>query len=223
VKKGLKSALRQLYLESRLAWASRGSQAAFRKLERRSGLKVHLGCGPDVRPGWLNIDLRARNCASPASQVLFINHDLRQGLPLRNGSCALIYSSHFLEHLDEATGENLLRDCFNALQSGGILRTVLPDMCKIFQAYLSGNRSFFQLLDDHRLVREGLGGRALVDYVNYAVYQYGEHKTMYNFDKLSRVLSTIGFDSVIQSAFSEKIDISLDLRRAYSLYVEARK
>ena len=68
-------------------------------------LKVHLGCGDDIRSGWLNVDMSASpaarhlaaNAGAPTALVL---HDLRYGLHLPACSCAMIYSSHLLEHLE---------------------------------------------------------------------------------------------------------------------------
>ena len=220
---GLKSAFRQLYLELRVAWATRNSSAAFQKIEGQSELKVHLGCGPDVRRGWINVDASLWGRKNETPEAIYVNHDLRRGLPLPQGSCALIYSSHFFEHLDETTGASLMRDCFRALRPGGILRTVLPDMSRIFQAYLNGDDSFFQLMDDHHLIGDRIGGRVIADYINYAVYQFGEHKSIYDYEKLTRLLSEIGFSSVTKSAFIEELDVPTDLRRAYSSYTEARK
>jgi len=223
VNPGLRIALRQLYSELRLAWATRNSSAAFQKFEGQSELKVHLGCGPDVRRGWVNVDASLRDRENETPEAIYVNHDLRRGLPLPENSCALIYSSHLFEHLEEAVGTALMRDCFRALRPNGIFRIVIPDMPRAFQAYLNNDAAFFGLIDDHHLVGERAGGRVILDYINYAVYQFGEHKCVYDFEKLERVLSSIGFACVTKSAFLGELDVATDLRRAYSLYAEAKK
>jgi predicted SAM-dependent methyltransferase len=223
VSPGLTSALKQLYREIRVAWAVRSAHANLQKLRDRSELKVQLGCGFDLRPGWINIDICVRDTTSIEPTAIYINHDLRRGLPLAPNCCALIYSSHLFEHLDEETGTSLMRDCFRALRPGGVFRIVLPDMAKIFKAYLEKDARFFHLLEDYRLIGEPTGERSMADYVNYAVYQFGEHKCIYDYEKLDRILSSIGFTSVALSTFTEEFDAANDLRRAYSFYAEAKK
>jgi predicted SAM-dependent methyltransferase len=224
VNPGLKGAFRQLYLELRVAWATRNASAAFQKFEGQSELKVHLGCGPDVRQGWINIDASLSGRHNEPPNAIYVNHDLRRGLPLPEQSCAFIYSSHLFEHLHEAEGVALMRDCFRALQVGGTFRIVLPDMPRLFQAYIKGDTDFFRLLEEHQLIGEcPRSGRAMVDYVNYAVYQFGEHKCLYDFEKLNRTLTKIGFASVTQSNFSAGVDVPSDLRRTYSFYADATK
>jgi len=224
VNRGLKKALGQVRLELRIAWTERHARAAFQKLQERAELKVHLGCGSDLRAGWVNIDLNFSDRKKGRTDALYINHDLRRGLPLAEQSCAFIYSSHLFEHLDEAEGMALMRDCFKALQVGGTFRIVLPDMPRLFQAYLNDDIDFFRLLDVHQLIGGYPGSaRSMVDYVNYAVYQFGEHKCLYDFEKLNRTLTEIGFASVMQSNFSAGVDVPSDLRRTYSFYTEATK
>src|ERR1700737_1488969 len=52
--------------------------------------RLHIGCGQEAIPGWINIDNRE---LPGVDRVL----DVRQGLPFQNVSA--IYAEHFLEHL----------------------------------------------------------------------------------------------------------------------------
>jgi len=225
---GVKRAARELWTEMRLARASRHSARAFGALNGRSGLKVHLGCGVDVRTGWVNVDL----FLGPAPTIdpvkrphtVLIIHDLRAGLPLAEGSCDLIYSSHFFEHLSFPQGLRLMQDCYRALRRDGTFRIVLPDFGKCFDAYLRKDADFFALLDEHRLLNAFEPKyRTLVDYINYVVYQYGEHLAIYDEEKVSHILRTIGYRAVVRSEHQSGMDPESDLRRRYSFYVEATK
>jgi predicted SAM-dependent methyltransferase len=222
----LAQAAQQVWKEFEMACISRRSAARFQQLRHFRDLKVHLGCGADIRLGWINIDLslhnvKERDCVGDA---IFINHDLRRGLPLEKGSCELIYSSHFFEHLDWRDGERLMRDCFSALKVGGLFRIVLPDMPSLFQAYLSRDADVFSLLDKEKLMDwVEPATRTFIDYLNYCIYQHGEHKCIYDSEKLQVLLRHIGFSRVEVSSFSESTDLGTELRRAYSFYTNAWK
>lgn len=90
---------------------------------------VNLGCGRRYHPSWINIDV------VPAGDEV-IAHDLRQGIPLEDNSCDVIYHSHVLEHLRRAEAFEFLRDCCRVLKPGGILRVAIPDLERICRAYL---------------------------------------------------------------------------------------
>lgn len=154
--------------------------------------------------------------------AIFVNHDLTSGLPLPEGSCQYIYSSHFFEHLEYQQGLSLMRDCYQALQKDGTFRIVLPEFGADFEAYLNNDTKYFELLDSAVAPAVESAHRSIVDYLNYCVYQFGEHKYIYDREKLERVLLDIGFNSAIPSSCEEGIDIDADLRRHYSFYVEAK-
>lgn len=207
--------------ELAIAARSRAARRRFRVLRGRRDLKVHLGCGDDVRPGWVNIDVGA---GAATEGAVVVRHDLRRGLPLEGESCVLIYSSHLFEHLGYRAGARLMRDCHRSLRPGGVLRFALPDFKGMFEAYLNRDAGYLELVD----IRETLpyvepGTETLVDHVNYGVYQFGEHKTIYDQEKLTLLLRHIGFRSVSESSFRSDIDPDTPLRRRYSFYVDATK
>lgn len=189
-------------------------------------VKVHLGSGDDIRSGWLNVDMsagrtaRERARAAGAGTALVL-HDLRRGLDLPARSCSHIYSSHLLEHLEFPQAVRLLRDCHRALAPGGVFRAALPDFRRIATAYVENDASFFDLID----IREAFphnspGMHALIDYVNYAAYQSGEHRMLYDADKLNRTLLAAGFTNVRECGYDEALDPDSHVRRRYSFYVE---
>jgi predicted SAM-dependent methyltransferase len=221
-------AVRNLWAEMRISIVTRRSVSELKGLRQKKGLKIQLGCGQDVRSGWVNIDLDLHHSltrkATALPDAVFINHDLRTGLPLDNNSCDYIYSSHFLEHLEYKQGFNLLRECHRALTDGGVFRIALPDYRGIFRAYLQGDHSYFKLIDDENVLEQvGAKTRTLCDFVNFCVYQYGEHKCIYDEDHLTALLKEVGYSAVEVSSFQEGIDPATSIRQHHSFYVEARK
>ena len=89
--------------------------------------------------GWLNFD------SSPTlvfQRIPFVTRALggvkfdsavrrgnvARGLPLRDGSCRLIYSSHVLEHLSLHDLRKSLRETHRLLEPAGVFRLVVPDL-----------------------------------------------------------------------------------------------
>ncbi len=224
----------ELEREVAIARLSEAAEPIFAELREERSLKVNLGCGPDVREGWVNVDLLL-NGEPTTLDGRFVNFDLRRGLPLADGSCALIYSSHFFEHLEYRDGVALMRDCHRCLEPGGTFRAALPDLREDFAAYVRrdnrANEEFDALVgpefgDDFELIRglePELRGHAMVDYLNYSIYQYGEHRVVYDEEKLRLALEHIGFRSVAEAPFQEGIDLDDALRRRYSFYIEATR
>lgn len=226
--RAVKRATRDLGYEIFTQLGSGKSAQQFAELRGRKGMKLHLGCGYDVREGWVNVDsfTSLPKLPSENSNTYIIKYDLRQRLPLEDESFELIYSSHFWEHLSFEDGYDLLKDCYRWLQKGGTFRIVLPDFERVFDAYLTQNRAYFDVLSNAEIMpgRDGLtDGTDLVDFVNYAVYQEGQHKFIYDAAKLTRILKLIGYSEVRVTEFNSEIDISAPLRTAYSFYLEAVK
>jgi predicted SAM-dependent methyltransferase len=224
----IKQAIKCLEDEIRIDELSHAAVVQFQKLEGKKDLKIHLGCGDDIKPGWVNLDLRMSGSFPQIHNLLpdtlLINYDLRLGLPLEDNSCNLIYSSHFFEHLEYEDALRLLRDCCRVLQPGGVFRACLPNFKGLFEAYLRGDNAYLDLIDVLDVYPEiEPGTEMLVDHVNYGVYDHGTHRWVMDSDKVNLLLSRMGYRSVVESSFQEGIDLNIEVRRRYSFYVEAIK
>ncbi|MGQ0560530.1 MAG: class I SAM-dependent methyltransferase [Gemmatimonadota bacterium] len=196
-------------------WAWRVSRAGRARLQRmRPGsLRVHLGCGADIRDGWLNIDLQRG-----VARENYVNYDLRCGLPLPAASCSYIYSSHFIEHLSVPAATRLFADCHRVLQQGGVLRFALPDFRRAAQAYAAGDAAYFEPLGAY------CGPcNTITEYMDYVVHQHGEHRSLHAVDSLRDRLARLGFAGIREVDFDVTVDPADAMRKRYSLYVSARK
>jgi predicted SAM-dependent methyltransferase len=207
-------------------------------LPDRAAVKLNLGCGLAVAPGWVNIDgsPNALIASLPASihrlayrltganryyseaeycSLLgdheFVHHDLAYGIPFNDDSADFVFSSHFLEHLFRREGERLLRECHRVLKPGGILRIAVPDLEYALALYARGEKD-----------------KMLINYffVEDMESHYARHKYMYDFDMLTAVLESVGFRDIVRRAYREGLtpDLEvLDNRPEETLFVEARK
>ena len=187
----------------------------FRQFQGQKDLKLNVGCGPNAKPGWVNIDL---------NQEAEFPYDIRRGLPIADESCSIVYSEHFFEHLSYEHASLFVRESYRVLQPGGLFRVVFPDFQAIFRAYLNHDADYFKPLKGWSLVA-GLDSRdaTLIDYVNYAVYQFGEHLCLWDEDKLRQCLRQAGFVNITRSQFQPDLDSQIFYRRHFSFYFQAWK
>jgi SAM-dependent methyltransferase len=91
--------------------------AVVRQQSASPGRRLNLGCGTDIRAGWINLD----RAALPGVDVV---HDLQQGpLPFGDGELDLVCAKDVLEHLDYIP---LLRELHRILRPGGTLEIQVP-------------------------------------------------------------------------------------------------
>jgi predicted SAM-dependent methyltransferase len=110
-----------------------------------NGLKVNLGCGSRTHPDWINIDYSrihklktlwpVRYCFRPSLPRGYINHDLRNGIPLASEAASVAFASHMLEHFDRPVALLFLRDVYRILERGAIFRIVVPDLEAAARSY----------------------------------------------------------------------------------------
>ena len=93
-------------------------------------MKLHLGCGANYIPGWLNIDLDSPTADRHA--------DLRRPLPFSDDTVDLIFNEHFVEHITRDEGAAFFKECRRVLQHGGVLRVSTPDLRWLVGQYISG-------------------------------------------------------------------------------------
>jgi predicted SAM-dependent methyltransferase len=93
------------------------------------GCYLHLGCGPLILDGWVNIDKYHEH-----QQV--VQSDISK-LVYENNSIDAIYSSHALEHLPYRKARAALIDWGRVLKPGGVLYLAIPDLEEIMRLMLN--------------------------------------------------------------------------------------
>lgn len=187
--------------------------------------RVHLGCGPDVRPGWLNIDYQPGAPVGYNASTSFLNYDLRQGLPgLEDRSVEIFFSSHFFEHLRHEEATNLMRQCRLALRDDGMARFQMPDFRGTFRAYVDNDQAFFDTaVSTHGILNHMPDyARNYADLVSRSVYEFYTHKYVWDPENLTKALLAAGFSDVQPDEYRQELDHPSALRRDYSYYLVAR-
>lgn len=145
----------------------------------RDAERLHIGSGPNVFPGWVNID----NVRYPGVRLL----DVTAGLPFRN--VRYIYAEHFIEHLHYNDARYFLRECRRVLRDDGVVRLSTPNLDWVWASHYRR-----VLTPDEEI----LGAFA----VNRAFRGWG-HQFLYNQGVLAATLHEAGFASVVRCAYGE--------------------
>lgn len=93
---------------------------------------LNIACGDHfiLDNKWRNIDF-----APKRREIKHVN--VLRGLPYKENTFEIVYSSHFVEHIPREEIFNFLVECRRVLKPGGLIRLVLPDFEKIAREYIS--------------------------------------------------------------------------------------
>jgi predicted SAM-dependent methyltransferase len=190
----------------------RKAAAHFRNsISRHIPIWLDIGSGAQSgKNGWTTVDI-CRGCD--------LRWDLRNPLPFPDWSVARIYTSHFLEHLDDVWLADMLAECRRVLTDGGTLSVCVPNVTPYLKGY--ANPGSVDVATYFAYIPKGFVLNSPIDHLNYIFYMGGEHRHMFDTEGLLDTLRRAGFNQVRQREFDR--DLDLEERRSYSLYAEATK
>lgn len=150
-------------------------------------MKVHLGCGTNIKPGYINCDVMP---GSGVDKVFAVHR-----LPFETDSANEIIAEHLIEHLTFYEFNQMCAECFRVLAPGGKLVLECPDLLEICREFLEA--SDFQRFESNKghwpLIAQIYGhqrGRSEEEIRSQT------HKSGYTFPRLQSVLTGVGFKSV---------------------------
>lgn len=151
-------------------------------------VKLNLGCGNDIRPGYINVD---KFPASP--DVVQAN---LPDLPFADDHADEVVLSHVLEHFGYADGEYLCREIQRVLKPGGYALIEVPDIQWCMAQFLGApelngySNPSYDYTVEHRW---GLYAQAIWgDQHNDGLY----HKWGYTAQRLLYLLNHVGFAGI---------------------------
>lgn len=208
---GVRRAAGQLASELRIQRTNRLGRRRAKRYALARDLRLHIGCGTNRKPGWVNIDL---------SEPCELQLDLREDMPFEDEVAAMVYAEHFLEHLlHPVDSMHFLKECLRVLRPGGAIRIVVPDTEWPLRAYVNDDDEYFRLARERWHVKSGC--RTRLDHINYHFRQNGDHLYAYDYETLADMLNTTGFVDVRKDEYDP--DLDTPERRIGSLYVSARR
>lgn len=158
--------------------------------------KLNLGCGGNLLDGYLNIGFEDGRTNSE----IYLNHDLSTGIPASINSVDVIYNSHFLEHLEYKDAIQFLKNSFNVMKRGAIMRILVPDLELWCTNYLKNDRSF---LDSYRnaYLQQDLYPTDASIFMGM-LHNHG-HKMGWDYETLAYWLSWAGFRNIRKTKYRE--------------------
>lgn len=145
--------------------------------------KLNLGCGSRRLKGFINVDLEnwSRRCDLVA--------DARDLSTFEDNSVDHIFNHALLEHIPPWDTLRALKTWFRVLKPGGTIQVEVPGLERIFRGWLIEGT-----ITEQRAIDLIFGGNK--NPVNG--YQFHDHLTGFNFTRLERFLSQVGFVDIVE-------------------------
>ncbi|MFJ3909549.1 class I SAM-dependent methyltransferase [Streptomyces vinaceus] len=218
---GLARTLRATAKEIELSRYHRASQKAFPSGRLDSTpKKVQVGGGAHRIDGFFNID------AVPPADLLW---DVREGIPLQDDSVELLFSEHFLEHIDyPVSAKQYAHEAHRVLATGGRLITGVPDAAFVLGSYAADAEQAEEMISRwyaKRNCRKDIN--TYLDLINYVFRDqdddptYNPHYWAYDLEKLGQLFTEAGFATVEPWDFDPRM--ANPKRQWASVYVVASK
>lgn len=147
-------------------------------------MKLHIGCGSNILPGYINIDEYNPN-ADVNLNVMEMNYD--------DESIDVVEGYMILEHLTLSDARKLLKKLYKMLKKGGRLILEVPDMEKVCKMILA-------FADDPECLEQGPFGFRGIFGDPAGIKSIGDvHKWGYTRTSLSALVREAGFAKCIIS------------------------
>ena len=183
------------------------------KVRKTQKKYIQLGCGDNIIENFENLDFYPMRLKE-IFKSKHINHDLRKPLPYESQKFEGAFSEHTLEHLYYDEAINLLKEIKRILKPGSIFRCTVPDLKKYINFYNGNlNDDFF-----HKFTHKA---QAI-----YNLTQNYEHKSVWDYELLSKKMTEVGFKDVSQKEYKDgensNLILDLEFRRSETLYIECK-
>jgi predicted SAM-dependent methyltransferase len=150
-------------------------------------LRLQLGCGYNLLPGWINTD------SQPVATADYL--DFTRPFPFSSNAFDAVFCEHTIEHIEKAEASHMVAEVFRVLKSGGRFRVVTPSLenfCRLAlepqsptaQTYLAFHRNY---------TRDAKA--TIADAVNRIFYSHG-HRHIYAMSELALMLQQAGFAEI---------------------------
>lgn len=158
---------------------------------------LNIGCGRNVLPGWLNVDLHPR----PGAYWM----DVTRPWPLAPGQIGAALCEHMIEHVPKPQGLFIIKEVYRVLAPGGWVRFVTPDPGAFAERLQRSQPHPEDVYLDflHRFADAGNRTDPGVrpdwcDALNLIFYNYG-HRQLWSTAALAQALRAAGFVELTQT------------------------
>lgn len=168
---------------------------------------LHLGCGTNLIPGWLNTDI----LVPVRGEKIYL--DATKPYPFADKSFDYIFSEHMFEHLSLKDATNMLLECRRVLKENGVLRITLPDMGFLLDMYFHPEkyREYLKWCTKKFLpeVEELFPGKYPEVFVINNFYRDWGHQMIYDYKTLEMLLRKCGYKKIKRCEVGESEHVTL--------------
>jgi predicted SAM-dependent methyltransferase len=165
--------------------------------------KLHLGCGWNLLPDWLNMDYLPR-CRG----ALYL--DVRRPFYFVDETFDYIFSEHMIEHMSYHDGLNMLTECHRILKKGGKVRISTPDLAFLVKLYCANKSSLqreYIAWSNSTFLKDAPEDNE-VFLINNFVRDWG-HTFIYDENTLKTAMTRTGFTDITKCGLQESKDDAL--------------
>ena len=156
------------------------------KIKNNLAVKLHLGCGPVMLDGYINVD------GSQATPEVCVQ-DITKPFPILDNTVDEILTVHVIEHISRQHIPPMFKEFYRICKTGGFIAIEWPDLLKMCQEVVNNPDCFWT--HDKRLTKRTISGI----YGDSARYPDPTmlHKWGYSAESMRRLFVEAGFSTVL--------------------------
>lgn len=174
-----------------------------RYLASHQPAKIHIGCGQDILPGWLNTE----HGWGPPPSILYL--DATQPFPIPSDRFDFIFSEHMIEHVSVAEALNMMRECHRILKRGGRIRISTPPLEFLLNLVLRPSADHNRYAEFHYQEFLPDGPLKVPAAIVNDYYRKWGHQFVYDAPSLKLLFERSGFTSIEQCKLNESRHVDL--------------
>jgi len=157
-------------------------------------MKLNLGCGKDLLPGYINIDI-------DSNLELVRVGDVRDLSDFDDGSMEVVRATDIIEHFELDEVGNILTEWIRVLEPGGSLYIRCPDIVAIVTCFYPEARA------------GGMEWSKLSEMIHGHCDKYNRHRVTFAFEWLKKLLDERGMIHIKHAGCSNQNMIVTALKR----------
>lgn len=166
-----------------------------RYLKNTANPKLQIGFGNNPLPGWWNTGISLEECRAGAYM------DAGKPFPFPDASFDYVYSEHLFEHLTYQQAQNMLKESYRVLKSGGVIRIATPNLHFLLGLYEDPEKPLHKEYIAHTAKNGGLPPTAV--YVINRFHTAWGHQIIYDRETLADALKQNGFHDICSCEVGE--------------------
>lgn len=174
-----------------------GHESFIEYSQKQDVLRLNIGCGNNILPGWYNID------TEPCYGAYFM--DAYQKFPICDNTLDYIFAEHFFDQIPYYRCLEVFKECFRTLKAGGVLRMTVCTVDSVLNMCRKSNDIESQQYAEWNLKRyspilyrklKSIHAKMPMPVVLNNFARYGTMKFMYNYEFLNELLRKSGFSEI---------------------------